>query len=72
MGKGNTSDLTEQPSERLVCAKVESNFLHTLGVRPSLGRDFTAEDDARGAPPVAIVSHEVWTRRFGADASIFS
>ena len=37
-----------------------------MGVRPALGRDFTPEDDARGAPPAAIVSHEVWTRRFGA------
>src|SRR5262249_51209665 len=38
-----------------------------LGVRVILGRDFTPEDDVRGAPPVAIISHDVWTRRFGAD-----
>jgi predicted permease len=66
-GVGSTCDVTEQPAERLVCPTVESNFLETLGVRPALGRDFTAEDDARGAPPVAIISHVVWTRRFGAD-----
>ena len=67
VGVGSTCDVTEQPAERLVCPLVESNFLETLGVRPALGRDFTPEDDARGAPPVAIVSHDVWTRRFGAD-----
>jgi putative ABC transport system permease protein len=64
---GDTCDVTEQQPERLLCAAVESNFLQTLGVRVTLGRDFTAEDDVRGAPPVAIISHDVWTRRFGAD-----
>src|SRR5262245_17510307 len=72
VGAASTCDVTEQPAERLVCPLVESNFLQTLGVRPALGRDFTPEDDARGAPAVAIISHDVWTRRFGADASIFS
>jgi predicted permease len=72
VGAASTCDVTEQPAERLVCPLVESNFLETLGVRPALGRDFTPEDDARGAPAVAIISHDVWTRRFGADPSIFS
>lgn len=60
-------DVTEQPPERLLCARIEDNFLETLGVRPAVGRDFTPEDDTRGAPPVALISHDVWTRRFGAD-----
>ena len=67
---GNTSgmcDVTEQQPERLSCVTVESNFLQTFGVRPALGRDFTTEDDTRGAPSVAIISHDVWTRRFGSD-----
>ncbi len=64
---GDTCDVTEQQPERLRCAAVESNFLRTLGVGVTLGRDFTPEDDVRGAPPVAIISHDVWTRRFGAD-----
>ena len=36
-------------------------------MRVALGRDFTPEDDVRGAPPVAIISHELWLRRFGGD-----
>jgi predicted permease len=64
---GSTCDVTDQQPERLRCATVESNFLQTLGVRPALGRDLTPEDNVRGAPPVAIISHEVWTRRFGAN-----
>lgn len=63
----DTCDVTEQQPERLRCAPVESNFLQTLDVRVTLGRDFTPEDDVRGARPVAIISHDVWARRFGAD-----
>jgi putative ABC transport system permease protein len=63
----DTCDVTEQKPERLRCVKVENNFLQTMGVRLALGRDFTPEDDVRGAPPVAIISHDLWTRRFGAD-----
>ena len=69
---GNTCDVTEQQPERLLCAAVESNFLRTLGVRVALGRDFTPEDDVRGVPSVAIISHEVWVRRFGADPGAIS
>ena len=64
---GKTCDVTDQHPERLRCASVESNFLQTLGVPVALGRDFTPEDDVRNAAPVAIISHDVWTRRFGAD-----
>ena len=71
-GVGNTCDVTEQQPERLLCARVESNFLQTLGVRIALGRDFTPEDDVRGVAPVAIISHEVWSRRFGADPGVIS
>ena len=67
---GNTCDVTEQQPERLLCADVESNFLQTFGVRVVLGRDFTREDDVRGAPPVAIIGDRVWKRRFGADPGV--
>ena len=66
-GVENTCDVTDRQPERLLCADVESNFLQTLGVRVAVGRDFTPEDDVRGAPPVAIISHHIWTRRFGED-----
>ncbi len=39
--------------------------------QPALrGRIFTAEDSAPNAPPVAILSHELWQRSFGGDAQI--
>jgi putative ABC transport system permease protein len=42
----------------------------TLGVRPMLGRDFTAEDGAPGAPGGVILGHGLWQRRFGAARDI--
>ena len=47
--------------------KVTVGFLGTLRVKPMLGRDFLAADGTVGAPNVAIVSFELWQRRFGGD-----
>ncbi len=69
-GGGYPCDVTEEQPERLLCALVEANFLRTFGIRPELGRDLTAEDDVRGAPRVALISHALWTRRFGADPKV--
>jgi hypothetical protein len=61
-------DITEeQRPERVKCAYVSDNFLETFRVHVALGRDFTPEDDVRGAPPVVIISHKLWLRRFGGD-----
>jgi putative ABC transport system permease protein len=45
----------------------------TLGVRPILGRTFTAADDRRGGGPdgpVAVISYDFWQRRFGGAADV--
>src|SRR5208282_311217 len=36
---------------------VAGNFFHTLGVEPSLGRMFTAEECVHNSRPVALLSH---------------
>jgi hypothetical protein len=41
-----------------------------LGLRPSLGRWFNEAEDVRGVAVVAVVGHEAWLRRFGADPAI--
>jgi predicted permease len=47
-----------------------ATYLSVLGLRPSLGRWFDAAEDAPGAAPVAVVGHQAWTRKFGADPSL--
>src|SRR5882724_1452040 len=56
--------------EALKGARVSANFLRILGVEPALGRSFLPEEDKPGGPPVAMISAELWRRRFGADPAI--
>ncbi|HEX5760842.1 MAG TPA: ABC transporter permease, partial [Thermoanaerobaculia bacterium] len=56
--------------ERLEGAQVSAGFFETLGVPPALGRGIGAADDRPGAPKVAVLSHGLWRRRFGADPAI--
>ncbi len=61
-------DLTEENPRRMACAEVERSFLGTFGVRPLLGRDFTAEEDRPNGPKVAILSYALWQSRFAGAA----
>lgn len=45
-------------------------LLPTLGVKPAIGRNFSAEEDARGGPRAVILSHALWLHRFGGDPQI--
>jgi predicted permease len=67
LSSGRPCDATEQPAERLSCARVEANLLRVLGRSVFAGRDFTDEDDVRGAPRVALLRYGLWVRRFGGD-----
>jgi putative ABC transport system permease protein len=49
---------------------VSSSFFDLLGVRPTLGRSFTWEDDRPGAEPVVVLGNEFWLAAFGGDRSI--
>ncbi len=54
----------------VVGPRVSPNALSLLGVPLHLGRGFGADDAAPGARPVAIVSHGLWQRRYGANPGI--
>lgn len=56
--------------ERIQGAAVSFNFFQTLGVQPALGRTFTAEEEKLTTERVAIITHELWQRRFGGDPSV--
>ncbi|HEX8187723.1 MAG TPA: ABC transporter permease [Pyrinomonadaceae bacterium] len=52
--------------ERVPAAVVSANFFQALGVAPALGRGFTPEEETAGRNRVAVISHGLWRRRFGA------
>jgi putative ABC transport system permease protein len=56
--------------ERLDGQRVSAGYFRALGVPPVLGRAFEPSDDRVRGPKVAILSHGLWRRRFGGDASI--
>lgn len=59
----------DQP-ERIQGRRLSWNFLRVLGVEPTLGRGFLPEEETEGRGQVAIVSHGLWQRRFGADPAV--
>src|SRR5262245_11482069 len=56
--------------ERLRGQVVSGALFHLLKVSPLAGRVLTEADDRPGAPRVVLLSHELWRRRFGAEAGI--
>ena len=65
----NLSGKGEDP-EKLEGELATSNLFSVLGVHPELGRVFSAEEDQPGASRVALISHELWVRRFGGNRNI--
>jgi predicted permease len=47
-----------------------ATYLSVLGLQPSRGRWFDQTEERRGAPLVAVIGYQAWTRLFGADPSI--
>ncbi|HEV8357640.1 MAG TPA: ABC transporter permease [Gemmatimonadales bacterium] len=56
--------------ERLRLARVSAEFFQVLGVTPALGRGFAKGEDAPGAGQGVVLSHGLWSTRFGRDAGI--
>jgi len=61
---------TKGSPERMRSARVPANFWTLLGVQPSLGRVFTAEEEKRGER-VAVLSYRLWQQQFaGSEAAL--
>jgi putative ABC transport system permease protein len=69
-GEENITLSGEAEPEVLKGARVSASFLRILGVEPLWGRGFRPEEDSPGGAPVAMISSELWQRRFSADPQI--
>ena len=56
--------------ERIVGSRVSAGHFATFGVRPALGRTFSAPEDEPGRNQVAVLSHQLWRGRFGANPEV--
>jgi predicted permease len=58
-------------TERVAGEIVSGNYFPVLGVKPALGRLFTAADDkVQGGQPVAVLSFGYWQNRFAANPGV--
>jgi predicted permease len=58
-------------AERTTGSIVSANYFDAIGVPLMLGRGFLpSEDQGQSAHPVAVISYQLWQRRFGGDPQI--
>jgi putative ABC transport system permease protein len=56
--------------EMVIGYDFSADYFHVLDAKPELGRTFLPEEDRTGGPNVAVLSDNIWRRRFNADPSI--
>jgi putative ABC transport system permease protein len=56
--------------EHLNGKKISSGFFSTLGVKLTLGREFSPQEDQHGGNPVAVISNRLWRNQFGAKSEM--
>ncbi len=61
---------SKDEATRVRSGVVSDGFFRVFGVKPILGRDFTAADDQPGAPAVLLLSYEYWKKHQGGDPNI--
>jgi putative ABC transport system permease protein len=65
------ANLTQTGAPEVVDTAVTTHrYFGTLGAAFSRGRPYGASDDRPDAARVAVMSHRLWTRKFGADESV--
>jgi predicted permease len=57
-------------NEPVQIAEMTASSFAVARVPPMLGRYLVEDDERPGAPPVLVISHEIWQSRFGSDPSI--
>jgi predicted permease len=62
--------LDGQEPDEVRTGVVSAHFFDLLGIKPYLGRFFTAADDVPGADAVLVLSYTYWQTRYGSDPSI--
>jgi putative ABC transport system permease protein len=67
-GAGPVAVVERGSPSYVTMAPVGGTLFDVLGVRPVLGRGFTAADDVSGAERVLVLTYRLWQRRYGGAA----
>jgi putative ABC transport system permease protein len=68
LGGGTGGPAAGEEPQRVLAARATASLLPLLGARPWLGGGFTVAAEARGGDHrVAVLSYDLWRRRFAAD-----
>jgi len=71
LSRGGNGAMMEGGEPELINGlRVGYDFFGTLGVKMALGRTFLPDEDRPDNRHFAILSHELWVRRFGADPRV--
>jgi predicted permease len=60
----------DEGAARIDVGLVTGNYFDVMGLSPVLGRLTQPKDDGPGVPPVMVLTHEFWMKRFGGDPGI--
>lgn len=62
----SSADLSEDGDpERIGAVEVTANLLPTLSIQPLIGRHLSLQEEQPGHDQVAIISYDLWQRRYG-------
>ena len=61
---------SDEGAGRIDVGLVTGNYFEVMGLSPILGRLTQPSDDGAGAPPVIVLTHDYWMKRFGGDSTI--
>jgi putative ABC transport system permease protein len=67
-GSASVTGLDEPAQVEIM--QVTHQTLPMLGIRPSLGRTFTPDEDTPEGPQTALLGHGYWQERFGGDPDV--
>jgi putative ABC transport system permease protein len=65
-----SANVTGGDAERLQGMRASASLFSMLGVPAAIGRTLVEDDERGSGRPVAVLTHGLWVRRFGADPAI--
>jgi predicted permease len=57
-------------SQRVTAAQVTRDMLDVLGLKPAIGRNFSADEDEPGGPKVVLLNYGLWRSMFQGDPNV--